>query len=204
MQMPRLYAIADAEAIANPLGLIGFYAELLKAGVTLIQYRNKSGTAREILSQAEEMRRTAPANVRLIMNDRADLCVAASFDGVHLGQHDLSVAGARMLCKLPLLVGISTHNPDQVAGSATNPDVDYIALGPVFATKSKSNPEPVIGLEGIRQARALTKKTLVAIGGITRANCRQVIEAGADSVAVISDLLIESRKAAAEFLEILS
>ncbi len=138
------------------------------------------------------------------MNDRADLAVAAEFDGVHVGQDDLSPKGARKIIGPDLWLGVSTHNPSQVE-EADQTTADYIAVGPVFATTSKERPDPVIGLDGVRQARALirTGKSLVAIGGITRANCLSVIEAGADAVAVISDLLREPRKSAEEFLRIL-
>jgi thiamine-phosphate pyrophosphorylase len=100
------------------------------------------------------------------------------------------------------LLGVSTHNPEQVK-EANKTSADYIAIGPVFSTSSKANPDPVVGLEAVRKARALTRKPLVAIGGINRANCRSVIEAGADSVAVISDLMREPRKSAQDFLRIL-
>jgi thiamine-phosphate pyrophosphorylase len=136
------------------------------------------------------------------MNDRPDLALAASFDGVHVGQDDLSPEAARHVVKNGL-IGVSTHNIDQVR-AADSTDCNYIAIGPVFATSSKQNHDPVIGLDGIRVARAATKKPLVAIGGITRANCREVIEAGADSVAVISDLLREPQQAVAEFLSLLA
>ena len=101
-----------------------------------------------------------------------------------------------------LWLGVSTHNPEQVE-EADKTSADYIAIGPVFSTTSKANPDPVIGLEGVRYARALTRKPLVAIGGINRANCRKVVEAGADSVAVISDLMRDPRKSAEDFLRIL-
>ena len=136
------------------------------------------------------------------MNDRADLCLAAEFDGVHLGQDDLSPEGARKIVGVDRWLGVSTHNPQQVA-EADKTSADYIAFGPVFATGSKVNPDPVVGLEGVRVARSLTRKPLVAIGGITRQNCRAVIEAGADSVAVISDLVRDPPKSAEEFLRIL-
>ena len=166
--------------------------------MALFQYRNKSGNARQMLSQARELRRKLEG-ARLIMNDRADLCLAAGFDGVHLGQEDLSPEGARRIVGEKLWVGISTHNPEQVRAEASG-SADYVAVGPVFATSSKANPDPVIGLEGVRAARRLTQKPLVAIGGITRENCRSVLEAGADAVAVISDLLDNPRKSAEEFL----
>ena len=136
------------------------------------------------------------------MNDRADLCLAADFDGLHLGQDDLSPEAARRIIGPDHWLGVSSHNPEQVA-EADKTSADYIAIGPVFATSSKANPDPVVGLEGVRRARALTRKPLVAIGGITRANARSVIDAGADSVAVISDLIRDPRKSAEEFLRIL-
>lgn len=168
----------------------------------MLQYRNKSGSARDMLAQALELRRRLGKAVKLIMNDRADLCLAAGFDGVHVGQDDLSPAGARKVIGEGLWLGVSTHNPEQIS-EADKTSADYLAVGPVFATSSKANPDPIIGLEGVRRARALTRKPLVAIGGITRENCRSIIEAGADSVAVISDLLREPRKSAEEFLRIL-
>lgn len=141
-------------------------------------------------------------SVRLIMNDRADLCLAAEFDGVHVGQDDLSSESVRKIIGPERWLGVSTHNPEQLS-EADLTSADYLAVGPVFGTTSKANPDPVVGLEGVRRARALTRKPLVAIGGITRANAASVIEAGADSVAVISDLLREPRKSAEAFLLIL-
>ena len=138
----------------------------------------------------------------LIMNDRADLCLAADFDGVHVGQDDLSPEAVRAIIGPERWLGVSTHNPEQLR-EADLTSADYLAIGPVFATSSKENPDPVVGLEGVRRARALTRKPLVAIGGITRANAASVIEAGADSVAVISDLIREPRKSAEEFFRIL-
>jgi len=206
--IPRLYAILEASWFADTAALLVSAEELVTAGVSLIQYRNKSGDAREMLNQALELRRrsrttaSAPHIPRLVMNDRADLCLAAEFDGVHVGQDDLSPESARKIIGRDRWLGVSTHNPDQVA-EADRTSADYIAIGPVFATASKVNPDPVIGLAGIRRARQLTRKPLVAIGGITRGNCRSVIEAGADSVAVISDLIRDPRKSAEEFLRIL-
>ena len=123
----------------------------------------------------------------LILNDRADLAVLANFDGVHVGQGDLSPEDARRVVGTDRIVGVSTHTDEQVR-IADQSCADYIAIGPVFATGTKLNPDPVVGLEGVRRARALTTKPLVAIGGITRDNARSVIDAGADSVAVISAL----------------
>ncbi len=136
------------------------------------------------------------------MNDRADLCVASDFDGLHVGQDDLSPESARRIIGPDRWLGVSTHNPEQLA-HADKTSADYLAIGPVFATSSKVNPDPVIGLEAVRRARALTSKPLVAIGGIARATASSVIEAGADSVAVISDLIRAPGKSAEEFLAIL-
>ncbi len=215
VQLPRLYPILDAGFFPDTNALFSAAQELISAGVMLIQYRNKSGNARAMLEQARELRRhyrTGPAlslpkgvsdpQVRLIMNDRADLCLAAEFDGVHVGQEDLSAEAVRGIIGPGRWLGVSTHNPEQLR-EADLTSADYLAIGPVFATSSKDKPDPVVGLDGVRRARALTRKPLVAIGGITRANAASVIEAGADSVAVISDLLREPRKSAEEFLRIL-
>src|SRR5258707_8092098 len=193
--LPRLYPILDAGCFPDPRGLIAAAEGLIAAGCTVLQYRNKSGNARVMLEQARELRRLSRAGVpaphlsvphlRLIMNDRADLCLAAEFDGVHVGQEDLSPEAVRGIIGAERLLGVSTHNPDQLR-EADLTSADYLAIGPVFATSSKENPDPVVGLEGVRRARALTRKALVAIGGITRENAASVIEAGADSVAGIS------------------
>ncbi len=199
--LPRLYAVLDTSCFTDSAGLFAAAEELLAAGVSLLQYRNKSGNARQMLEHARELKRRL-SSARLIMNDRADLCLAADFNGVHVGQDDFSPAGARKVIGEKFWLGVSTHNPEQI-NEADKTSADYIAIGPVFATSSKANPDPVVGLEGVRAARKLTSKPLVAIGGITRQNCRSVIEAGADSVAVISDLVTDPRKSAEEFLRIL-
>jgi thiamine-phosphate pyrophosphorylase len=216
LKLPRLYAIVDAGCFAGGnnsgsvaslgssdrllLTLSKFASDLASAGVTLLQYRNKFGTAREILSHARELKRVLPPEVTLFLNDRADLCLAAGFHGVHVGQDDLSPEGARLVVGKDRFVGVSTHNIVQLELADQSP-VDYIAIGPIFATRTKANPDPVVGLEGLNAVRKLTKKPLVAIGGITRENCRSVIDAGADSVAVIADLLDDPRRRAQEFLE---
>jgi thiamine-phosphate pyrophosphorylase len=206
MNLPRLYAIVDSSCFsqaADPtVALLAHARELAAGGATLLQYRNKNGTAREMLAQARALRQVLGPEVKLIMNDRADLCLAAGFDGVHVGQDDLSPATMRAIVGEKLIVGVSTHNVAQVREADAWP-VDYIAVGPVFATGSKANADPVIGIKGVRTARGLTRRALVAIGGITRANCRDVLAAGADSVAVIGDLLREPRRAAEEFLRIM-
>jgi len=202
VQIPRLYAILDTACFPKGEDMFAASEEFVRAGVTLLQYRNKSGNAREMLEQARELRQRLGGSVKLIMNDRADLALEAGFDGVHVGQDDLSPEAARKVIGKDLWLGVSTHNPEQVR-EADKTSADYVAIGPVFATSSKANPDQVIGLQGVRRARELTRKPLVAIGGITRKNCRSVIEAGADSVAVISDLVREPRKSAEEFLRIL-
>jgi len=173
----------------------------------VLQYRNKGGNARVMLEQALELRRQSRArvpapHVRLVMNDRADLCLAAEFDGVHVGQEDLSAESVRGIIGAGRWLGVSTHNPAQMV-EADRSSADYVAIGPIFSTSSKEKADPVVGLEGVRRARGLTRKPLVAIGGITRENAAAVIAAGADSVAVISDLLREPRKSAEEFFRIL-
>ncbi len=202
MVVPRLYAILDCSCFSDNGGLFNAAEDLVKTGVTLLQYRNKCGNARQMLEHACELKRRIADRAKLIMNDRADLCLAAGFDGVHVGQDDMSPESVRKIIGPERWLGISTHNPIQIGG-ADKTSANYVAIGPVFSTSSKVNPDPVVGLEGVRAARALTSKPLVAIGGITRGNCRQVIEAGADSVAVISDLVQEPRKSAEEFFRIL-
>jgi thiamine-phosphate pyrophosphorylase len=207
VQLPRLYPILDAQLFAGMNDLLAAAEELVSAGCTLIQYRDKSGNARQMLEPARELRRLSRAGARaphfrLVMNDRADLCLAAEFDGVHVGQDDLLPESVRKIIGPDRWLGVSTHNAEQVA-EADKTSADYLAIGPVFSTSSKEKPDPVVGLEGVRRARQLTRKPLVAIGGITRANAASVIDAGADSVAVISDLLQEPGKSAEEFLRIL-
>ena len=259
MTLPRLYPIIDFSrfvAQADPVAAVVRYAEeLIGAGATLIQLRDKSqpgsknpgsknpgsenNVARRFLSCLRELRRATLDHATLIVNDRVDLCLAAGADGVHLGQDDLSPAAARRIFdsveshpiaqslgrsqllrermghppvsseisgervgNKKLLIGFSTHNLDQVREADALP-VDYIAIGPVFATGSKADPGPVVGLEGVRRARQATTKPLVAIGGITRLNCSQVKDSGADAVAVISDLFESPAKAVADFLRVL-
>ncbi len=201
-QAGRLYAILDASCFSSQQLLFDAAEELASAGLKVIQYRNKSADARTMLQQARELKSRIGSRAKLIMNDRADLCLAAEFDGVHVGQNDLLPESARSVIGMHRWLGVSTHNPEQVA-EADRTSADYIAIGPVFATTSKANPDPIVGLAGLRRARELTTKPLVAIGGINRQNSLSVIEAGADSIAVISDLVRDPRKSAEEFLRIL-
>ena len=189
LNLPHLYPILDAELIAERnISLPCVASELRAAGVTLLQYRDKNGSPQEILRACAVLRKAFSSSpCRLILNDRADLAVLANFDGVHVGQGDLSPADARRVVGPDRIVGVSTHTPEQ-ARIADQSSADYIAIGPVFATGTKPDASPVVGLDGVRRARSLTTKPLVAIGGITRANARSVIDAGADSIAVISSL----------------
>jgi thiamine-phosphate pyrophosphorylase len=202
LHLPRLYPILDPACFPDAAAMFAAAEEFAAAGITLLQYRNKSGRARQMLDEARELKARLGASVKFIMNDRADICLAAGFDGLHLGQDDLSPESARTILGGDRWLGVSTHNPEQLA-EADKTSADYLAIGPVFATTSKANPDPVVGLSGVRRARELTRKPLVAIGGITRANARSVIEAGADAVAVISDLLRDPGKSAEEFLRVL-
>jgi thiamine-phosphate pyrophosphorylase len=221
-QLPPLYPVIDFSCFAtepDPIVAIMRYAEeLIAAGAILIQLRDKSqpsaehgltedNVTRRFLSCAREMRRVTSERATLIINDRVDICLAADADGVHLGQEDLSPAAAHRIFGQvkdgkSRVIGYSTHNLAQVIAADALP-IDYIAIGPVFATGSKANPDPVVGLHGVKQVRRVTKKPLVAIGGITRQNCSQVKDSGADSVAVISDLLESPGKAFADFMRVL-
>jgi thiamine-phosphate pyrophosphorylase len=204
---PRLYAIADTDQLnARGVPLRAFAEGLRAAGVLLVQLRDKSGSPQQILANAAILREVfADIPCRLILNDRADLCVLADFDGVHVGQGDLSVADARQIVGPDRWVGVSTHTDAQVV-AADLTDADYIAIGPVFATSTKPDADPVVGLSGIRRARALTTKNLVAIGGISCTNCGEVLVAGATFCAIISGLFAPSRtieEVARDFLDIL-
>jgi len=206
-QLPRLYPIVDEELLRQHGIALGRVAEDLKAaGAQLLQYRNKLGQPGSVLrSAAVAWKVFSGTGCRLIMNDRPDLAVLAGFGGVHVGQRDLSAADARQVVGVERWVGVSTHNDQQVR-VANESSADYIAVGPVFATGTKVDAEPVIGLDGVRRALALTKKPIVGIGGITRGNALSVIDAGADSVAVISALFVEGEtveNVARDFLEIL-
>lgn len=206
-EFPSLYAIVDRRALdARGLGIEEFARELRDAGVTLVQYRDKRVAPREIVRAAAEIAAVfTSVEATLILNDRADLALLAGW-GVHVGHEDMSPADVRRLMgERVCVIGVSTHDEAQMIAADAG-DADYVAVGPVFATGSKEDAEPVVGLEGVRRARALTRKPLVAIGGITRENARSVIDAGADSVAVIGALLAAGEqpgKVAEDFLEIL-
>lgn len=202
--LPRFYPILDAGLLARAGIPVEIFArQLREAGVRFLQYRDKDGSDKTVLETAALLRGIFPApHCRLILNDRAALCRAAAFDGVHLGQEDMEPAEAHALLGPGAILGLSTHSPQQPAQAAAAP-VDYVAIGPIYSTSSKLNPDPVLGLDGLRAARGQTAKPLVAIGGITQALCRSVLGAGADSISVISALLPgtrSTRELAEEFL----
>jgi thiamine-phosphate diphosphorylase len=188
IKLPKVYPITDARL--SGLTHAEQVARLSAGGATFIQLREKHLSPREFYQEAEEALRVArERGVRLIINDRVDIALALSADGVHLGQSDLPPAAAREILGERALIGFSTHNVEQAIEAARLP-VDYIAIGPVYSTITKENPDPVIGLEGLRRVRAaIGPVPLVAIGGIRRENVREALEAGADTVAVISLLL---------------
>jgi thiamine-phosphate pyrophosphorylase len=178
----------------------GFALELRAVGIRFLQYRDKDSSDEVVLERAALLRRVFPAaDSCLILNDRVSLVRAAGFDGIHVGQEDLSAAEVRAALGPEMLIGVSTHSEGQLLIAADGP-ADYVAIGPVYATVSKLVPDRVVGLEGVRTARAMTTRPLVAIGGINRSNCAAVIGAGADSVAVISDLIPNPGKRVEEFL----
>lgn len=190
LELPRLYPILDRDVLArHGLDPVRAARELVDAGCTLLQYRNKTDPPGILLEQAQRLREQLPSGAcKLLLNDRTDLARLANFDGAHVGQTDLAPADARRVLAPGQLLGLSTHALDQLRAALSEP-VDYIAIGPIFATSTKSDADPVVGLDLLRAARALTPKPLVAIGGITLANAPSVLAAGADSVAVISALL---------------
>jgi thiamine-phosphate diphosphorylase len=156
----------------------------------LLQYRNKRASARELFECSKPLSSLlVPQGVTLVVNDRADVARAAGASGVHVGQEDLRAEGARSVIGTGKLLGVSTHNLDQFKDAAAT-SADYVAVGPVFSTSTKANPDPVVGIEFIRMVRTLTDKQIVAIGGITLERAAEVIQAGADSVAVASDILL--------------
>jgi thiamine-phosphate pyrophosphorylase len=207
MKLPAFYPILDTGAAlrvrTDPLEAA---RGILDAGARILQFRHKGFFAREHFWLLEAIARAAEAaGAILVVNDRADLARLVN-GALHLGQLDLPPAAARRVVGPGAVIGFSTHNEPQLRAAAAEP-VDYLALGPIFGTASKEQPDPVVGLEELRRLRRLTARPLVAIGGITRANARAAIEAGADSVAVISDLLPEDggiARRAAEWLRLLA
>ena len=200
---PKLYPITD-------VGLSGLshadqVVRVCEGGATLAQLREKSLSPREFFKQAEEAMRAAREHeVRIIINDRVDVALALKADGVHLGQNDLPPAAARRVLGDKAVIGFSTHNVEQAIRAAKLP-IDYIAIGPIFATSTKKNPDPAVGLLGLRQVRkAVGKMPLVAIGGITRENASEILAAGADAVALISAIISEPAEISSRTKQLLS
>ena len=201
--LPRLYVILDAALLTVPETECA--QKLADAGVRLLQYRNKRASPRELFESSRELvSLLATLKVSVVVNDRADFAALAGANGVHVGQEDLEVEKARQVVGTEKLVGVSTHNLEQFRRAAAS-SADYIAVGPIFSTGTKSNPDPVVGTEFIREVRLLTDKPIVAIGGITLERAPEIIESGADSVAVISDILgaPEPGKRARQYIDLL-
>jgi thiamine-phosphate pyrophosphorylase len=201
--LPRLYVILDATLL--PISAQDCAQELAGAGVRLMQYRDKTASAREMLDISRGLASLlSTLGASFIVNDRPDVAVLAGADGVHVGQGDFAAEQARSLVGPKKWVGVSTHNLEQFREAAAT-SADYIAVGPIFATSSKANPDPVVGTGLIRRVRGLTEKPIVAIGGITVETAAQVIEAGADSVAVIGDILraLDRARRARQYFEVL-
>ena len=190
MQIPRLYPIVDLEVSLHPLEfLIGEFAA---AGLTWVQLRDKKANSRQLFANAQRLVELARRHgLTAIVNDRTDIAWLSDADGVHVGREDLPVEHARKIVGPKKIVGYSTHNLAQ-ALEAEQSSADYIAIGPVFATTSKVNPDPIVPLEKLRQIRSRVTKPIVAIGGITSQNATQLFDIGLDSVAVIRDLVTAS------------
>jgi thiamine-phosphate pyrophosphorylase len=198
---PPLYAIIDV-ALLKKTSELSFVEMMAESGVELLQYRNKRASSRELFEASQSisatLSRLAKPGIykpRFIVNDRADIAVLANAQGVHVGQQDLNVEEARSIVGPDVLVGVSTHSLEQL-DAADKTSADYIAFGPIFPTSSKENPDPVVGLHLLREARQHTQKPLVAIGGITLERAAEVFRAGADSLAVARDLIVAENPAA--------
>jgi len=191
MTLPSVYPILDLETLeARRCDAAAAAEGLLEAGAEIVQWRDKRPPTRRAFAAADRVAALCRRSGALwILNDRADLALMLEA-GLHIGQEDLPAREARRLLGSAAILGLSTHNADQLSRANEAP-VDYVALGPVFGTTSKLKPDPVVGVEGLREWRKLTRMPLVAIGGITRQNATAVFESGADSVAVISDLYPE-------------
>jgi len=189
--LPRLYVILDATLLNNSPHDCAH--ELAAAGVRLLQYRDKTASTRDLLAISRELVSSLNSyGASLVVNDRPDIAVLAGAAGLHVGQEDLEPEQARAVVGDEMWIGTSTHNLEQFRRAAAT-SADYIAVGPIFPTTSKANPDPVVGLELIRQVRNLTEKPIVAIGGITVERAASVIEAGADCVAVIRGIVCAAK-----------
>jgi thiamine-phosphate pyrophosphorylase len=190
---PPLYAIIDAALLKT--SELSFAEMMAESGVELLQYRNKRGTSRELFEASQSisarltcLSRSGAYEPHFIVNDRADIALLVNAQGVHVGQEDLGVEEARGIVGQDRWVGVSTHSLEQL-DAADKTSANYIAFGPIFPTQSKENPDSVVGLELLREARKHTHKPLVAIGGITLERAAETFRAGADSLAVARDLI---------------
>jgi len=188
MKLPTFYPVLDTSLAARRgMTVLDAAAAILEGGARVLQLRHKGFFGRDLFQAAECIARMCErAGAMFVINDRADMARLLGA-GLHLGQDDLAPADARKVVGSDLVIGFSTHNESQLRAASGEP-VDYVALGPIFTTGSKANPDPVLGVDELRRLRPISKRAVVAIGGITRANARQVLAAGADSVAVIGDL----------------
>jgi thiamine-phosphate pyrophosphorylase len=193
MRLKIFYPILDTETAARRgIGPVAAAARILEAGAGILQLRHKGVFSRDIFQQAREIAALCrQADALFVMNDRADIARLVGASGLHLGQDDLSPKDARRVVGDDFFIGFSTHSESQLCAAANEP-VDYLALGPIFGTSSKLNPDTLVGLDELRRLRPITHRPVVAIGGITRANAPSVLEAGADSLAVIADLFPEN------------
>ena len=202
MVLPRFYPILDTGALERcSLDPVVAAETLLDAGARIVQFRHKGHYTRAVFAQAGQVAALCrAAGALFVVNDRAD--VALLLDAaLHVGQDDLTPADARRLLGSDHVLGFSTHNEEQLRAGNNEP-VDYLAIGPLFATASKERPDPQVGLDALVRLRRLTSQPLVAIGGITRATAPSVLEAGADSIAVIGDLLPAIRERTEEWVKL--
>jgi thiamine-phosphate pyrophosphorylase len=191
----RLHLVTDA-ALCGPRGVEAVLASAVRGGVTCVQLREKHLDTRRFVERARALKaQLAPLQVPLIINDRVDIALAVGADGVHVGQSDMEPAEVRRLMP-QALIGLSVENTAQVLAAAHCP-VDYLGVSPVFATPSKTDTAPALGLDGLRALRALTRLQLIAIGGIDLDNAAQVVAAGADGLAVVRALCAAPDPAAA-------
>ena len=190
--LPKFYPILDPEiATRHGVDPVNAAEQILEGGATILQFRHKGFFSREVFAQLKHVAELCRnAGALFVVNDRADLAVLTGA-ALHLGQDDLTPTAARKVVAAKTLIGFSTHNEAQLRAAASEP-ADYLALGPIFGTSSKNNPDPVVGIDELRRLRPLTDRPLVAIGGITRANAQSVLAARADSVAIIGDLFPEN------------
>lgn len=188
--LPRFYPVLDTALLTRHMEITAAGEAILEGGARILQVRHKGHFSREIFAAAQRIAQLCrQAGALFVINDRADMAMLLDC-ALHVGQEDLPPGAARELIGGGRVLGFSTHNETQLRAAAGEP-VDYVALGPVFGTASKQNPDPAVGLEELRRLRPFTEKPLVAIGGITRAKACDVIKAGADSIAVIADLIPE-------------